>query len=88
MFAGHFADITRLADAGKPARAGPFTEDPGGWRGLFLFTVDHIEEARRLAATDPVIAEGEMVAEFHRWCGYAAAMRVPDAHKRFVPPGK
>lgn len=86
MFAGHMANIGRLADEGKLAMAGPFTKDPEGWRGVLLLAVPDIEEARRLTATDPVIAHGEMVAEYHRWYGSAALMLVPDMHRKLVPP--
>ena len=74
MFAGHFANMERLATEGKLALAGPFADDPDGWRGLFVFAVSDIEEAKRLTATDPVIVKGEMVAEYHRWFGSAATM--------------
>lgn len=84
MFAGHFANITRLADAGKLVLAGPFGEDPDGWRGLFLMAVEDIDEARRLTETDPVIREGEMVAEYHRWYGSAAAMMLPEIHAKLT----
>lgn len=86
MFAGHFANMARLTEAGKLVMAGPFTEDPDGWRGLFLLAVDDIDEARRLTGTDPVIRSGEMVAEYHRWYGSAAAMTIPETHERLVPP--
>jgi len=85
MFAGHFANMERLSKAGKLVLAGPFGEDPAGWRGLFVFAVDDVEEARRLVATDPVIANGEMVAEYHSWYGSAATMMIPEIHARLVP---
>ncbi|TKR33528.1 hypothetical protein FCE95_04320 [Luteimonas gilva] len=85
MFAGHFANMERLAKEGKLAVAGPFGEDPDGWRGLFVFAVSDIEEAKRLTATDPAIVEGEMVAEYHRWYGSAAVMVVPETHDRLAP---
>lgn len=85
MFAGHFANMERLAKDGKLVMAGPFTRDPDGWRGLLLFAVDDIAEARQLTATDPVIEHGEMVAEYHRWYGSAAAMMLPEIHERLVP---
>jgi uncharacterized protein YciI len=88
MFAGHFANIERLAAAGKLVMAGPFSDDAGGWRGLFLFAVDDIHEARRLTATDPVIVNGEMIAEYHAWYGSAAAMLVPEIHKTLTPPAQ
>ena len=86
MFAGHFANMERLSKAGKLALAGPFADDPDGWRGLFVLVVDDLEEARRLVATDPVIVNGEMVAEYHRWYGSAATMLVPEAHPRLEKP--
>jgi len=86
MFAGHFANMERLAKEGKLVLAGPFTEDPAEWRGLFIFAVASIEEAKALTATDPVIVSGEMVAEYHRWYGSAAAMLLPVWHEKLVPP--
>jgi len=86
MFAGHFANISRLADAGKLALAGPFSDGDSGWRGMFVLAVDTVEEARRLTETDPVIAQGEMVAEYHRWYGSAATMLIPETHKRLTQP--
>src|SRR5690349_7491395 len=64
MFKGHFANMERLAAEGKLAVAGPF-DGVDGWRGMFILAVNDIEEARKLTATDPVIASGEMIAEFH-----------------------
>lgn len=86
MFAGHFANIDRLAKAGKLAVAGPFMRDPSDWRGLYVFAVADIDEARRLAESDPVVVQGEMVAEYHDWYASAALMQVPEAHDRLVPP--
>lgn len=83
MFRGHFANMKRLADEGKLALAGPF-DGVDGWRGLFVFAVKDIEEARRLTASDPVIAKGEMVAEFHRYYGSAALMLVPETHDKLA----
>jgi len=81
MFKGHFANMTRLAAAGKLALAGPF-DGVDGWRGLFIFAVPDIADAQALVATDPVIIKGEMVAEYHKYYGSAALMLVNDAHER------
>jgi uncharacterized protein YciI len=86
MFAGHFANMGRLAKEGKLVLAGPFMEDADGWRGLFVFAVADIDQARALVATDPVIVNGEMVAEYHRWYSSAAVMQVAETHERLVPP--
>ena len=55
-----------------------------GWRGLFVFAVADIDEARKYVATDPVIINGEMVAEYHRYYGSAALMLVNEAHKKIM----
>ncbi len=86
LFAGHFANMERLAKDGHLVLAGPFTDDPDGWRGLFLLAVEDLDSARRLAETDPVLQSGEMVAEYHRWYGSAAAMLLPELHARLAPP--
>ena len=82
MFAGHMANMDRLSKEGKLALAGPFGDDAGDWRGLFVFAVDSIDEAKALVATDPVIIKGEMVAEYHKWYGSAATMLVAELHEK------
>lgn len=81
MFKGHFANMKRLAAEGKLVTAGPL-DGVDGWRGLFIFAVPEIEDARKLVATDPVVAKGEMVPEFHKYYGSAALMLVNDAHAK------
>ena len=81
MFKGHFANMKRLADEGKLAVAGPFG-DKNDWRGMFILAVDTFEEAKALVATDPVIINGEMVAEYHTLFASAALMVVNDTHKK------
>jgi uncharacterized protein YciI len=86
MFQGHFANMKRLSDEGKLALAGPL-DGVDGWRGLFILAVAEIEEARQLVATDPVVAKGEMVPEFHKYFGSAALMLVPAAHEKVQKKG-
>ncbi|MES2994363.1 MAG: YciI family protein [Pseudomonadota bacterium] len=81
MFKGHFANMGRLSAEGKLALAGPF-DGVDGWRGLFILAVPNIEEAKQITATDPVIASGEMVAEFHKYYGSAALMLVRHEHDK------
>jgi len=83
MFRGHFANMQRLSEEGKLVLAGPL-DGVDGWRGLFVFAVDDIEQARELAATDPVLIHGEMVAEYHKYYGSAALMGVGEAHERLA----
>lgn len=81
MFKGHFANMTRLADAGVLAYAGPL-DGVDGWRGLFILAVDTIEAAQTHVANDPVIIKGEMVAEYHKHYGSAALMLLNEQHKK------
>ena len=83
MFKGHFANMSRLGKEGKLALAGPL-DGVDGWRGLYVFAVAEIEEARQLVASDPVIIKGEMVAEYHKYFGSAALMLVNDAHAKIA----
>ncbi|MFO1495859.1 MAG: YciI family protein [Lysobacterales bacterium] len=87
MFAGHFANIQRLADAGQLAAAGPL-DKVDGWRGMFILAVDSIEAAQALVATDPVIQHGEMVAEYHTLYSSAALMLIPETHRQLVKPAE
>jgi uncharacterized protein YciI len=81
MFAGHFANIQRLAGEKKLVLAGPL-DGVEGRRGIFVFNTPDIEEAKKFVATDPVIINGEMVAEFHKFYGSAALMAVNDMHAK------
>lgn len=81
MFRGHFANMKRLSDAGKLVQAGPL-DGVDGWRGLYVFAVAGLEEARALVATDPVVMKGEMVPELHTYYGSAALMMIPGLHAK------
>ncbi|KQX02012.1 hypothetical protein ASC94_05410 [Massilia sp. Root418] len=81
MFKGHFANMQRLSDDKKLAVAGPL-DGVDGWRGVFVMATADIEEAKQLVATDPVIINGEMVAEYHVFFSSAALMAVGDIHKK------
>lgn len=81
MFQGHFANMERLSNEKKLAVAGPL-DGVNGMRGLFVMSVDSIDEAKALVATDPVIINGEMVAEYHKFFSSAGLMAVGDIHKK------
>ena len=83
MFQGHFANMKRLASEGKLVLAGPL-DGVDGLRGIFVLAVSDIEEARRLVATDPVIAKGEMVADLHTYYGSAALMTINALHEKLA----
>ncbi|MBD8530131.1 MULTISPECIES: YciI family protein [unclassified Massilia] len=79
MFEGHFANMGKLAGEKKLVVAGPL-DGKEGRRGIFVFNTPDIEAAKTWVATDPVIINGEMVAEYHKFYGSAALMMVNEVH--------
>lgn len=77
------ANMRRLADQGKLVMAGPL-DGQDGPRGLFVFAVRDIDAARVLADADPVVALGEMTAEYHGFYSSAALMRIKALHARLT----
>jgi uncharacterized protein YciI len=86
VFAGHFANIGRLAKEGKLAVAGPFSKNDRSYRGLYIFNVPTIEEAEKLVTLDPAVKAGVFVYELTPWYASAALMIVPETHKRIEKP--
>ena len=77
----HLENINRLAEEGTLVLAGPFFGD-GDLRGIYVFDVNSIEEAKKLTETDPAIQTGSLVMELHKWYGSAALMAIPELHKK------
>ena len=88
IFAGHFANIGRLANEGKLAVAGPFGKNNKSWRGLYIFNVPTVEEAEKLVILDPAVKAGVFAYELTPWYASAALMVVPETHKRIEKPSK
>ena len=86
VFAGHFANIGRLAAEGKLAVAGPFEKNERSYRGLYIFNVPTIEEAEKLVVLDPAVKAGVFVPELTLWYGSASLMVTPEIHKKLEKP--
>ena len=81
VFRGHFSNMGRLAEEGKLVFAGPFGEaEP--WRGMFIFNVATIEEAKKLVETDPAVKAGIFEYELKKLYGSAALMKINEIHSR------
>lgn len=66
--AGHMAHIKKMAAENKLCIAGP-AESKSDLRGIFIFNVKSLEEAEALAAEDPAVKAGRLVAEIVPWWG-------------------
>ncbi len=84
IFAGHFANIGRLADEKKLAVAGPFGKNDKSYRGLFILNVASVEQAQRLADTDPAVKAGIFVVDLIPWYGSASLLATNDIHKKIT----
>jgi uncharacterized protein YciI len=62
----HMANIYRLAEMKKLIVAGPFG-DSGALRGIFVFRVASLEEAKALTETDPAVKAGRLILDIHPW---------------------
>jgi uncharacterized protein YciI len=82
LFKGHMANITRLAANGKLIVAGPLEKNDKAYRGIFIFNVKTIAEAKELLITDPTIKEKVLDAELYEWYGSAALPVYIDTHKK------
>jgi len=76
----HLANIQRLANEGKLLIAGPFLDNQD-IKGIFIYDVKTVEEAKALTETDPGIKAGLFTMELHPWYGSAALMQLMPIHK-------
>ena len=63
---GHLANVRKMMAAGKLIVAGPFS-DNGELRGVFIFKLASVEEAKAMVDEDPAVKAGRMVVELHPW---------------------
>ncbi len=77
----HLDNIKRMAEEKSLLVAGPFLDD-GDLRGIYIFDVESVEEARALTETDPAIQRGWLEMELHPWYGPAAMRALYDINLR------
>ena len=94
-FAGHFANMKRMATEGELLISGPFGEPRvrDDHRGVFLLATDDLAHARQVANTDPTAQAGVFVFEVERFETTDALERVSAMHAAALvgvdnpPPG-
>lgn len=83
---GHMKNIQRMAEEGKLIVAGPFL-DTGELRGIYIFDVETIDEAKELTESDPAIRAGRLVMELKPWYGSAALVETTKLHEKVAKSG-
>jgi uncharacterized protein YciI len=78
----HLENIQRMAKEGKLIVAGPFL-DKGDLRGIYIFNVTSVDEAKALTETDPAIKANTLSMELKLWYGSASLMMVNEYHDKF-----
>jgi len=76
----HMQNIQKMKAQGKLIVAGPFLDNQP-LRGIFIFNVESLEEAKKLVATDPAIQAGTLEMELHPWYGSAALIETVKIHQ-------
>ena len=69
----HLAYMEGQGQQGKLVLAGPFV-DGGAHRGIVVYRVATMEEAKRRAEGDPMIKAGRLVVELHPWLAPRGAL--------------
>jgi uncharacterized protein YciI len=72
----HLGHLQSMKAAGHLLVAGPFSDQPDdNWRGLCVYRVGSLEEARRLAEADPSVRAGRLTVDVMHW--YTAKGALP-----------
>ena len=78
LMSGHMSNIGRMSDRGELVMAGPLGKNDRQYRGIYIFNVRTVEEAKAIAQTDPAISAGYFDVELFPLYGSAALpMHVP-----------
>lgn len=78
----HLANIRKLAEAGQLVLAGPFMANDQDLRGIYIFDVATVEQAKELTETDPAIRAGRLRMELIPWYGSATLPMINEWHKK------
>lgn len=88
----HLAHMGSLGEAGHLVIAGPFSDqEDETLRGLALYQVGSVEEARRMAEADPAVQAGRLEVEVMTWNveeGYMTFPKRPPPSAEGEPAGE
>lgn len=76
----HLAHMGRLGEEGKIVVAGPFGDQPDkSFRGMCIYRVGSVDEARELAEQDPAVKAGRLKVDVMTWYVEKGYMTFPKA---------
>ncbi|MDI3286858.1 YciI family protein [Polyangium sp. 15x6] len=79
----HIAHLDKMAEEGAIVAAGPFDDQSDdSLRGLALYRVGSVEEARALAEQDPAVKAGRLRVEVMTWMTAKGYVTFPKAKPR------
>lgn len=81
LFAGHMANIGRMAEAKQLVLAGPIGRQEK-YRGLYIFQVPDVVAAAALCQSDPAVAAGLLEPDIMPYYGSASLGLINDLHKK------
>ena len=82
LMKGHFGFINSMAEKGLLVIAGPLEKNDQQFRGIYVFNVATVEEARRMAEADPSIRSGFFALELFGFYGSAALPKLVPIHQK------
>jgi uncharacterized protein YciI len=71
---GHLDYMKQLHQQGKLLIAGPFGES-SDWRGMVIYRVGSVAEAKELAAGDPTVKAGRLKLDAHPWMTFKGILK-------------
>lgn len=71
---GHLAYMAELNKQGKLVAAGPFGDDTPR-RGIVIYRVKTVDEAKQLAAGDPAVKAGRLVLDARPWMTFKGILK-------------
>lgn len=78
--AQHLGHLKKMGDQGKMVAAGPFSDQPDeSFRGLCLYRVGSLEEAKALAEADPMVKSGRLEVLVMTWNVPKGQLAFPNA---------
>ncbi|UQA63500.1 YciI family protein [Polyangium aurulentum] len=79
----HIAHLDKMAEEGAIVAAGPFDEQmDDSFRGMCLYRVGSVDEARALAEQDPAVKAGRLRVEVMTWMTAKGYVTFPKAKPR------